>query len=91
MFAEAPTVVPGPLLRAAVRLVNPSGMDRPVVQTTDWVNAAGMPVRSLLSTPQRLTVPRYGDATIQVIAPNPAALQFRIRVEPDVAAFPPVS
>lgn len=87
MFADAPIVGPGPSLRAAVRLVNPSGVDRPVIETTDWVTAAGMPVRSLLSAPQRLTVPRYGDATIQVIAPNPAAVQFRIRVEPDFSAF----
>lgn len=86
VFADPPIVAYGPQLRASVRLVNPYAADRPVIQTTEWANASGMPVRSLLSTPQRLTVPRFGDATIQIIAPNPAAVQFRIRVEPDFSS-----
>ncbi|MBC7800004.1 MAG: hypothetical protein H7Z10_05235 [Gemmatimonadaceae bacterium] len=84
VFADPPIVAFGPELRGSVRLVNPGPNDRPVIQTTEWANASGMPVRSLLSTPQRLTVPRFGDATIQVIAPSRAAVQFRIRVEPDL-------
>lgn len=87
--ADPPIVTNGPLLRASIRLVNPTAVDRPVVQTTDWLNAAGMPLRSLASAPQRLTVPRFGDATIQLIAPNPAAIQFRTRVEPDRSAIDP--
>ena len=86
VLAEPPTVVAGPLLRASVRLVNPTGADRPVIGTTDWATASGMPVRSLLSAPQRLTVPRFGDATIQAIAPTQAAVLFHIRVEPDLSA-----
>lgn len=89
VFADPLIVVPGPPLRASVRLVNPGSSDRPVIQSTDWANADGMPVHSLLSAPQRLTVPRYGDATIELIAPNPAALQFRVRVEPDRSATDP--
>lgn len=89
IYADPPIVAAGPPLRASVRLVNPGSSDRPVLQSTDWANADGMPVRSLLSLPQRLTVPRYGDATIELIAPNPAALQFRVRVEPDRSATDP--
>ena len=82
MAAEAP-------LRASIRLLNPTGVDRPVLQTTEWNDAAGLPVPTLLSAPQRLTVPRFGDATIRLIAPNPAAVQFRVRVEPDRSATDP--
>lgn len=89
VYADAPHVVPGTLLEASLRLVNPSPQDRPVVQTTDWIDAAGLIIQTLLSTPQRLTVPRYGDAVIRVIAPTPAAVQFRIRVEPDLSAIDP--
>lgn len=89
VFADPAVVLAGPLLRASVRLVNPSSTDRAVLQTTDWVNASGLPVRTLLSAPQRLTVPRFGDATISVIAPNAAASQFRVRVEPDHSAIDP--
>jgi uncharacterized protein YcfL len=76
-------------MQASIRLVNTSSVDRPVLQTTDWNDAAGLPVRSLLSAPQRLTVPRFGDATILLIAPSPAAVQFRVRVEPDRSATDP--
>jgi uncharacterized protein YcfL len=89
VLAEPPVVVAAPMLRVSVRLVNPTGADRPVLQTVDWTNAEGLPVRSLMSRPQRLTVPRYGDATISFIAPTPAATQFRIRVEPDHSATNP--
>ena len=58
--ADPPIIVAGPLLRASIRLVNTSPADRPVVQTTDWTTDIGMPVRTLLSAPIRLTVPRYG-------------------------------
>lgn len=83
VLADPPLVVPGTLMRATVRLVNPSPSDRPIIETTDWVNAAGLPIRTLLSAPQRLTVPRFGDSTVEVIAPNASAVQFRVRVEPD--------
>jgi hypothetical protein len=86
VLADPPVVSLGPPLRASIRLVNPSSADRPVLQTTDWVNAAGMPLRTLLSTPQRLTVPGYGDTTIRLIAPSPLAVQFHTRVEPDRSA-----
>jgi uncharacterized protein YcfL len=78
-----------PLRRASIRLVNPTGVDRPVIQTTEWNDAAGLPVPTLLSAPQRLTVPRFGDATIHLIAPNPTAVQFRVRVESDRSAIDP--
>jgi hypothetical protein len=87
--ADPPVVLPGPPLRASIRPVNPSNADRPVLQTTDWVNAAGILLRTLLSTPQRLTVPGYGDATILLIAPSPLAVQFHTRVEPDRSATNP--
>jgi uncharacterized protein YcfL len=89
LIAEPTIVVAEAPMRASIRLVNTSGVDRPVLQTTDWNDAAGLPVRSLLSAPQRLTVPRFGDATILLIAPNPAAVQFRLRVEPDRSATDP--
>lgn len=85
VYAEGPVVVPGPSLRAAVRLVNPGPADRPVLHTTDWIGASGLPVRTSMSRPQRLVVPRFGDATIAVTAPTPAAVQFRVRVEPDLS------
>jgi hypothetical protein len=85
-----PTIVaPEAPLRASIRLVNPTGADRPVLQTTEWNNAAGSPVPTLLSAQQRLTVPRFGDATIQLIAPNATAIQFHVRVEPDRSAKDP--
>ncbi len=89
VVAEPALVAPETPLRASIRLVNRSAVDRPVLQTTDWNDAGGLPVRSLLSAPQRLTVPRFGDATILLIAPNPAAVQFRVRVEPDRSATAP--
>jgi uncharacterized protein YcfL len=89
VLADPPVVTEEPPLRAAIRLVNPTTADRPVLQTTDWFNAEGMSVRTLLSSPQRLTVPRHGDATIRLIAPNPTAVQFRTRVEPDRSATDP--
>lgn len=89
VFAEDLIVVEGSPLRVSVRLVNTSGIDRPVIETTDWRNAAGQPIRSLMSAPQRLTVPRHGDAAISKIAPNADAVQFRIRVEPDFTAIDP--
>lgn len=89
VLADAPIVVEGALLSVSVRLVNPSNRDRPVIETTDWKDAAGQPIRTLLSAPQRLTVPRYGDAEILAVAPTPNAVQFRIRVEPDYSAIDP--
>jgi hypothetical protein len=84
-----PIIVAGPLLRVSIRLVNPSPADRPVLQTTDWTDVNKLPVRTLMSAPQRLTVPRFGDATIQVIAPNPRAVNFNTRIEPDFSAGNP--
>jgi uncharacterized protein DUF1425 len=87
--ADSPRIVSGPLLRASIRLVNSSPADRPVLQTTDWTDVNKLPVRTLMSAPQRLTVPRFGDATIQVIAPNPKAVNFHTRIEPDFSATNP--
>jgi uncharacterized protein YcfL len=87
--AEQTIVAADAPLRASIRLVNSTGVDRPVLHTTDWNDAAGMPVPTLLSAPQRLTVPRYGDATIRLIAPTSTAVQFRVRVEPDRSAIDP--
>lgn len=89
VFADPPIVIGGSLLRVSVRIANPSSTDRPVMETTDWQNLAGQPIRSLMSAPQRLTIPRYGDASISKIAPNPDAVQFHIRIEPDFSATDP--
>ena len=85
LLADPVVMAPGPGVRGQVRLVNPSSTDRSVIQTTEWASATGMPVRSILSSPRRLTVPRFGDAVIEVIAPNPQAIRFQVRVEPDYA------
>ena len=94
--ADSPVMGVGPLLggaeqlvRVSIRLVNPGPVDRPVLQTTDWTDIDEMPVRTLMSAPQRLTVPRFGDATIQVIAPNPKAVNFHTRIEADFSATNP--
>ncbi len=83
VFADPPVVTLGPPLRASIRLINPSSVDLRVVQTTDWFKDDGSPVRSILSTPQHFTVPRFGDAMIPLVSPAPAATNFHIRVESD--------
>lgn len=83
LLADPVVIAPGLVVRAQVRLVNPTKIDRPVVAITDWATASGMPVRTLLSAPRRFIVPRFGNAMVEVLAPSPQAVQFRIRVEPD--------
>ena len=60
--ADPPVIGVGPSLRlrASIRLVNSSPADRPVLQTTDWTDIDGLAVRTLMSAPQRLTVPVSG-------------------------------
>ena len=90
VFADAPIMgMQSSLLSVSVRLSNPRGADVPVLQTMDWIDAAGVPIRSVMSAPRRMTVPRFGDATVQGIAPSPAARDFRLRVEPDFVAASP--
>lgn len=85
--ADAPAVsTQAGLLRVTVRLVNRTPVDIPVVATTDWADAQGRPIRSTVSAPRRLTVPRFGDAVVDSVAPRATAAAFRVRVEFDPAA-----
>ncbi|CAO3425781.1 DUF1425 domain-containing protein [Azospirillum doebereinerae] len=84
--ADAPNVsTQAGMLRVSVRLVNRTAEDIPVVTTTDWVDGQGRPIRSTVSAP-RLTVPRFGDAVLDSVAPRSNAAGFRVRVEFDPAA-----
>lgn len=74
------------MLRVTVRLVNRTPEDIPVVAITDWADAQGRPIRSTVSAPRRLTVPRFGDAVVDSVAPRATATAFRVRVEFDPAA-----
>ncbi len=90
VFAGPPLVTrEGGLLRLSVRLENPWPMDARIVQTTDWFEASGHPIRSLLSAPQVLTVAAHGDAVVERIAPRPEAVDFRMHVEPDPTSYAP--
>jgi hypothetical protein len=57
--------------------------DLPVKQTTMWFNSIGQIINTLLSRPERMIVPRFGDAYVELIAPTPDALMFQVRVEAD--------
>lgn len=90
VFAGVPVLTrEGGLLRLSVRLENPLPTDARIVQTTDWFEASGQPIRSLLSSPQQLTVPAHGDAIIERVAPRSDAADFRMRVEPDPTSYAP--
>jgi hypothetical protein len=82
--AQAPNVTTSAgLMHVTLRLMNSMPQDQPVLATTDWVDQEGQPISSIMSAPVRLTVPRFGDAAVDRIAPRPSAADFRIRVEPD--------
>ena len=89
VVADPPIVaVEGDLLRVSVRLVDPAGADARVMAQTDWFDAMGRPLPSVMSAPQRMVVPALGDAWVRGVAPNGAATGFRLRVEPDVVGNP---
>jgi uncharacterized protein YcfL len=79
----------GGLLRLSVRLENPWPTDARIILTTNWSEASGQPIRSLLSAPRTLTVAAHADAIVERIAPRPEAVDFRMHVEPDPTADAP--
>ena len=72
----------GPV-RGNIRLINTTGTDLPIKQTTTWFNSIGQNINTLLSRPEKMIVPRFGDAYVELIAPTPDALMFQVRVEAD--------
>ena len=72
----------GPV-RGNIRLINSTSTDLPIKQTTTWFNSIGQMINTLLSRPEKMIVPRFGDAYVELIAPTPDALMFRVRVEAD--------
>ena len=72
----------GPV-RGNIRLINTTGTDLPIKQTTTWFNSIGQNINTLLSRPEKMIVPRFGDAYVELIAPTPDALMFKVRVEAD--------
>ncbi len=73
------------LMRVAVRLSNRTDRDVPVLVMTEWTDREARPMRSVTSRPRRLTVPRFGDAAIDSLAPGSNAADWRMSVEPDTA------
>lgn len=71
------------LMRTTLALRNVTDRDLPILVTTDWLDAQGRPMPTVMSLPQRMTVPRYGDAVVDSLAPHPSAAGFHIRLEPD--------
>jgi len=72
----------GPV-RGNIRLLNTTGTDLPIKQTTTWFNSIGQYINTLLSRPEKMIVPRFGDAYVELIAPTPDAVMFQVRVEAD--------
>lgn len=72
----------GPI-RGNIRLINTTGTDLPIKQTTTWFSSIGQVINTLLSKPEKMVVPRFGDAYVDVIAPTPDAVMFKVRVEAD--------
>ena len=88
LLADAPNITTSAgLTRVTLRLMNGTPQDLPILTITDWLDEKARPISSLMSAPMRLTVPRYGDAMIDRLAPHPRATSFRIHIEPDWAAF----
>jgi len=72
----------GPV-RGNIRLINTTDTDLPIKQTTTWFNAIGQNINTLLSRPEKMIVPRFGDAYVELISTTPDALMFQVRVEAD--------
>ena len=72
----------GPV-RGNIRLINMTATDLPIKQTTMWFNSIGQNINTLLSRPEKMVVPRFGDAYVELIAPTPDAVMFQVRVEAD--------
>lgn len=72
----------GPI-RGNIRLINTTGSDLPIKQTTTWFSSIGQIINTLLSKPEKMVVPRFGDAYVDLIAPTPDAVMFKVRVEAD--------
>lgn len=68
-------------IQGSLRIVNTTSEDLPISQTTTWFDFTGLPIRTLLSSPERMVVPRYGDAYIKLISPSPSAVDFNVRIE----------
>lgn len=75
-------------LEVSLELENPTPSDMAVLVTTDWFDAAGRPVETVMSLPRRVTVPRFADSFVRGIAPTTSVSGFRIHVEPDPAIGP---
>jgi hypothetical protein len=56
-----------------------------VLASTEWTDAAARPISSSMSVPRRMTVPRFGDALVDSLAPRADAVNFRVTVAPDLA------
>ncbi len=88
LVADAPNVTTSAgLIRVTLRLMNGTPQDLPILTITDLFDEQGRPISSLMSAAMRLTVPRYGDAVIDRLAPHPRATSFRIHIEPERAAY----
>lgn len=70
-------------VRGNIRLINTTGTDLPIKQTTTWFNSVGQNINTLLSKPEKMVVPRFGDAYVDLIAPTPDAVMFQVFVDAD--------
>ena len=70
-------------VRGNIRLINTTGTDLPIKQTTTWFNSVGQNINTLLSKPEKMVVPRFGDAYVDLIAPTPDAVMFQVFVDSD--------
>jgi hypothetical protein len=84
LIADAPNVSSeNGLLRVVLHISNGTDRDVPVLVTTEWVDGASRPLRSVMSAPRRVTVPRFRDVTVDSLALAANAAGFRVSVEPD--------
>jgi hypothetical protein len=70
-------------VRGNIRLINTTSTDLPIKQTTTWFNSVGQNINTLLSKPEKMVVPRFGDAYVDLIAPTPDAVMFKVFVDAD--------
>jgi hypothetical protein len=84
LTADVPNVsTENGLLRVVVVLSNRTDRDVAVLAMAEWTDEAARPLRSVMSAPRRLTVPRFGNANLDSLAPNSAAAGFHVNVQPD--------
>ena len=64
----------------SVELVNATADDIVVETTANWFDHDQHSVEGLLSAPRRMTVPAFGNASLESVSPSARAVAFEIRI-----------